>query len=89
MDGWLVTVAVFKEDSDDDEEYKHVTYAVAVSDPTDAVKLSVKDSGAKAAMLNCPMDEEQLKRFGLKPGELIAIHDNEMEPVPPSRPRLH
>ena len=68
MDGWIVTVAVFKEE--DDEAFRHVTYVVAVADPAEAVRMTIADCGAKAAMLNCPIEEEQLQRLGLKPGEL-------------------
>ncbi|MEY9493780.1 carbonic anhydrase [Bradyrhizobium elkanii] len=88
MGGWLVTVAIFKEDSDDDEELRHVTYAVAVADPTEAVKLTMKDCGAKAAMLNCPLEKEQLQRLGVEPGKLIAIHDDAIDPII-TRPRRH
>ncbi|MHC2338183.1 hypothetical protein ACVIW0_007472 [Bradyrhizobium sp. USDA 4454] len=88
MDGWIVTVALFKKDSDDDEEYRHVTYVVAVADPSEAVRRTVADCGAKAAMLNCPIEKEQLQRLGLEPGELMAIHDDEIDPIP-LRPRRH
>nr|QIG95497.1 hypothetical protein G6P99_25905 [Bradyrhizobium sp. 6(2017)] len=87
MDGWMVTVAIFKEDSDD-EEFRHITYAVAVTDPAEAVKLTLKDCGAKAAMLNCPLEEEQLQRLGVEPGKLIVIHDDEIDPII-SHPRRH
>lgn len=88
MDGWMVTAAVFKEDGDDDEEFRHITYVVAAADPAEAVKLTVKDSGAKAAILNCPIEEEQLLRLGVKPGELLVIHDGEFDPII-SRHRRH
>lgn len=52
MGGWIVTVAIFKDDSDEDKELRHATYVVAVNDPAEAVKLSLKDYGAKARMLN-------------------------------------
>nr|QIG99681.1 hypothetical protein G6P99_38905 [Bradyrhizobium sp. 6(2017)] len=87
-DGWIVTVAIFKKDRDDDEDFRHVTYAVAVTDLAEAVKLTLKDCGAKAAMLNCPIEKEQLQRLGVEPGELIAIHDDEVDPIIP-RPRRH
>ncbi|WP_375779340.1 hypothetical protein ACE103_10480 [Bradyrhizobium sp. ma5] len=87
MGGWIVTVAIFKEDSDD-EEFRHVTYAVAVANPKEAVKLTLKDSGAKAAMLNGPIEEQQLQRLGVEPGELIVVHDDEIDPII-SRPRPH
>ncbi|GEC58994.1 hypothetical protein ABIF38_002995 [Bradyrhizobium japonicum] len=48
MGGWIVTVAIFKDDSDEDKELRHATYVVAVNDPAEAVKLSLKDYGAKA-----------------------------------------
>ncbi|MHC2338151.1 hypothetical protein ACVIW0_007440 [Bradyrhizobium sp. USDA 4454] len=54
MDGWLVTVAI----KEDDDEYRHRTYAVA--DQRKAVKLALKDSGAKAAMVNCPLENGML-----------------------------
>ncbi len=37
MDGWIVTVAI--EHDDDDDAFRHVTYAVATADPAEAVKL--------------------------------------------------
>ncbi|WFU54473.1 hypothetical protein QA639_33275 [Bradyrhizobium pachyrhizi] len=83
----MVTVAI-EEDGDDDEAFRHVTYAVATDDPAEAVKLSLKDSGAKATMVNCPLEEEQLQRLGLQPGELIALHRDEVDPIIP-RPRRH
>ncbi|WP_244978735.1 hypothetical protein [Bradyrhizobium pachyrhizi] len=86
MEGWMVTVAI--EEDGDDEAFRHVTYAVATDDPAEAVKLSLKDSGAKAAMVNCPLEEEQLQRLGLQPGELIALHRDEVDPIIP-RPRRH
>ncbi|PDT73945.1 hypothetical protein CO675_27510 [Bradyrhizobium sp. C9] len=81
MDGWLVTVAISKEDSDDDEEVRHVTYAVAVADPAEAVKLIISDSGVKAAMLNCPLEAGMLQSLGLEPGELIVIYDDAIDPI--------
>ncbi|MGY4403768.1 hypothetical protein ACVIYL_004571 [Bradyrhizobium sp. USDA 3315] len=84
MDGWLVTAAVFKEDGDD-EEFRHVVYAVAVADPAEAVRMTIADCGARAGMLNCPLQKKQLQKLGLEPGELIAIHDGN-HPIPaPSR----
>ncbi len=32
-------------------------------------------------MLICPIEEEQVQRLGLQPGELIAIHDDEIDPI--------
>ncbi|WP_456855007.1 hypothetical protein [Bradyrhizobium sp. USDA 4501] len=46
-----MTVAIEK-DGDDDEEYRHVTNAVAVADQIEAVQLTIEDNGANAAMLN-------------------------------------
>ncbi|MGY3530838.1 hypothetical protein ACVILK_005373 [Bradyrhizobium embrapense] len=84
MDGWLVTVAI-KED-DEDDEYRHITYAVAVADQRKAVKLALKDSGAKAVMVNCPLENGMLQTLGLEPGELIVVHDDEIDPIH-GRPR--
>ncbi|MGY3533189.1 MULTISPECIES: hypothetical protein [Bradyrhizobium] len=84
MDGWVVTVAVFKEDGDD-EEFRHV-YAVAVADPSEAVRITLANSGARAGMLNCPLQKEQLQKLGLKAGKLIAIQDgNHPSPSLPGR----
>ncbi|WP_198400372.1 hypothetical protein [Bradyrhizobium pachyrhizi] len=58
MDGWIVTVAI--EQDGDDDAFRHVTYAVATADPAEAVKLSLKNSSAKAAMLNCALEQNQL-----------------------------
>ena len=88
MDGWIVTVAVFKEEVDDDEAFRHITYVVAVADPAEAMRMTLADCGAKAAMLNCPIEEEQLLRLGVKPGELLVIHDGEFDPII-SRHRRH
>ncbi|MGY4403803.1 hypothetical protein ACVIYL_004606 [Bradyrhizobium sp. USDA 3315] len=74
MDGWIITVAVFNERGDD-EEFRHITYVVAVADPGEAVRMTIAESGAKAAMLNCPIEEEQLQRIGVKPGDLKVVHD--------------
>jgi hypothetical protein len=81
MDGWMVTAAVFKEDGDDDEEFRHITYVVAVADPAEVVRMTIAKCGAKAAMLNCPIEEEQLRRLGMKPGELLVVHDDEISPI--------
>ncbi|MGY3530792.1 MULTISPECIES: hypothetical protein [Bradyrhizobium] len=86
MDGWIVTVAFFKEG--DDGEYRHITYAVAIADPAEAVKMIIKDSGAKAAMLNCPIEEGKLQMLGVKPGEFIVVSDEEVGPII-SRPKRH
>ncbi|MGY4403914.1 hypothetical protein [Bradyrhizobium sp. USDA 3315] len=87
MDGWIITVALFKEGGDD-EEYRHITYAVAVADPAEAVRMIIEDSGAKAAMLNCPIEERQLQKLGVKPGEFMVVHDEDIGPII-SRPRRH
>ncbi|MGY2983808.1 hypothetical protein [Bradyrhizobium sp. USDA 4508] len=82
MDGWLVTVAIKEDgDDDDDDEHRHITYAVAVADQRKAVKLALKDSGAKAAMVNCPLEDGMLQTLGLEPGELIVVHDDEIDPI--------
>ncbi|BBB96593.1 hypothetical protein AB7M47_002462 [Bradyrhizobium elkanii] len=88
MDGWIVTVAVFKEEVDDDEAFRHITYVVAVADPAEAVRMTLADCGAKAAMLNCPIEEEQLLRLGVKPSELVIVHEDAIGPII-SRPRRH
>ncbi|GEC59105.1 hypothetical protein BEL01nite_81480 [Bradyrhizobium elkanii] len=88
MDGWIVTVAVFKEEVDDDEAFRHITYVVAVADPAEAMRMTLADCGAKAAMLNCPIEEEQLLRLGVKPGELVIVHEDAIGPII-SRPRRH
>ncbi|UGY25625.1 MULTISPECIES: hypothetical protein [Bradyrhizobium] len=86
MDGWIVTVSVLKEDGHDDEDFRHITYVVALADPADAVRMTIAECGAKAAMLTCPIDEKQLPRPGLKPGELLVVQDDEINPII-SRPR--
>ncbi|MGY3530808.1 MULTISPECIES: hypothetical protein [Bradyrhizobium] len=88
MDGWILTVAVPKEDGDDDE-FRHITYVVAVADPAEAVKMTIAESGAKAAMLNCPIEEEQLQRLGVKPGRLMVVHDEQIDPLMSRRRRHH
>ncbi|MCA6104058.1 hypothetical protein J6525_37420 [Bradyrhizobium sp. WSM 4400] len=87
MDGWIVTVALSRKGGDD-EEYRHITYAVAVADPGEAAKMIIEDSGAKAAMLNCPIEEGQLQMLGVKPGEFIVVSDEEVGPII-SRPKRH
>ncbi|UGY20864.1 MULTISPECIES: hypothetical protein [Bradyrhizobium] len=47
MDGWIVTVAVFKEGADD-EEFKHITYAVAVADPSEAARMTILQTAAQS-----------------------------------------
>ncbi len=80
MDGRFVTVAI-KEGGDDDDEHRHITYAVAVADQRKAVKLALKDSGAKAAVVNCPVEDGMLQTLGLETGELIVVHDDEIDPI--------
>lgn len=67
VDGWIVTVAIFKKDSDDDEDFGHVTYTVAVTDPAEAVKLTLKDCGAKAAMLTARSKRSSCKGSAWSP----------------------
>uniref|UniRef100_A0A974ABC9 Uncharacterized protein n=2 Tax=Bradyrhizobium quebecense TaxID=2748629 RepID=A0A974ABC9_9BRAD len=88
MDGWIVTAAFFTEDGDDDEEFGHIICVGAVADPAEVVRMTIAECGAKAAMLNCPIEEEQLRRLGVKPGELLIVHDDEISPTI-SRARRH
>ncbi|WFU54506.1 hypothetical protein QA639_33590 [Bradyrhizobium pachyrhizi] len=81
-----MTVAI-KKDGDDDEECRQVTYAV-VADQIEAVQLTIEDSGANAAMLNFPLGPEMLQSLGLRPGELIILHDSEIDPIT-LHPRHH
>ncbi|MGY2990399.1 hypothetical protein ACVI1K_007746 [Bradyrhizobium sp. USDA 4508] len=90
MRSWIVTVAIEK-DGDDDEEYRHVTNAVAVADQIEAVQLTIEDNGANAAMLNFALEPEMLQSLGLRPGGLIVLHDGEIDPItlrPRHRPHV-
>ncbi len=60
MDGWLVTAAVFKEDGDDDE-FRHVVYAVAVADPAEAVRMTIADCGARPECLTARFRKSSCK----------------------------
>ncbi|MCP1846775.1 MULTISPECIES: hypothetical protein [unclassified Bradyrhizobium] len=80
-----MTVAIKK---DGEEEYRHITYAVAVVDQIEAVQLAIEDSDANAAMVNCPIEEELLQQLDVRPGELIVVHDDEIDPIT-SQPRRH
>ncbi|WP_456779845.1 hypothetical protein [Bradyrhizobium sp. USDA 3315] len=82
-----MTVAI-EMDGEDDEEYRPVTYAVAVADQIGAVQLTIEDNGANAAMLNFPLGPEMLQSLGLRPGGLIILHDSEIDPIT-LRPRHH
>ena len=75
--GWMVTVAVLK----DDGKIGHTTYAVAIADPTEAVNAALKTSAGEAAVVNRELGEEAIKNLGLKAGEVLAIHDDESDPI--------
>ncbi|WP_166298592.1 hypothetical protein [Bradyrhizobium sp. 2S1] len=88
MDGWLVTVAIKEDGDDDDDGYRHITYAVAVANPSKAAKLAMRDSVAKGAVLNRPLEAGMLQSLGLEAGELAVVHDDDIDPIT-SRPRHH
>ncbi|MBR1162807.1 hypothetical protein [Bradyrhizobium elkanii] len=50
------------------------------------MKLTLIYSSATAAMLNCPIEEEQLQRLNGEPDASIVVHDR-IDPITP-RPRL-
>ena len=57
MTGWTVTVSVVK----DDDEIGHKMYAVAIGDPAQAVKSTLKAADGEAAVLNYQIDEGSMK----------------------------
>jgi hypothetical protein len=75
--GWMVTVAIFK----DDGTVGHITYAVAIADPSEAVNAALRTSGGEAAVVNRELGEEAMRDLGLKAGEVLAIYDDESDPL--------
>jgi hypothetical protein len=77
MTGWMVTVAVVK----DDDEIGHEMYAVAIGDPAQAVKSALKAADGEAAVLNYQIDEGSMKNLGLTLGEVLKILDDKSDPL--------
>lgn len=84
MTGWMVTVSIIK----DDDEIGHEMYAVAISDPEQAVQSALKVAEGEAAVVNCAIDEASIKALGLKWGEALKILDDKSDPLT-SRARRH
>ncbi|MGX1350910.1 hypothetical protein AB7M49_004486 [Bradyrhizobium elkanii] len=40
------------------------------------MKLTLINRSATAAMLNCPIDEEQLQRLNVEPDPSIVVHED-------------
>jgi hypothetical protein len=70
-----VTVSVVK----DDVEIGHEMYAVAISDPAQAVKSALNAADGDAAVLNYQIDEGSMKTPGLKLGEVLKILDDKTD----------
>jgi hypothetical protein len=75
--GWMVTVAIFK----DDGKFGHITYAVAIADPREAVNAALRTSAGEAAVVNHELGEQPMRNLGLKAGEVLAIYDDESDPL--------
>lgn len=84
MSGWMVTVAVLR----NDDRFGHEMYAVAISDVDQAVKLALKMSNSEAAVVNGSIDEAAMNAMGLKPGQLLKMLDETTDPLT-SRTRRH
>jgi hypothetical protein len=75
--GWMVTVAIFK----DDGKVGHITFAVAIADPSEAVNAALRTCAGEAAVVNRELGEEPMRDLGLKPDEVLAIYDDESDPI--------
>ena len=84
MAGWMVTVSVIK----DDDQIGHEMYAVAISDPEQAIQSALKAAEGEAAVVNGAIDEASIKHLGLKWGEVLKILDDKSDPLT-SRTRRH
>ncbi|HLZ06264.1 MAG TPA: hypothetical protein VKR55_29445 [Bradyrhizobium sp.] len=73
----MITVAIFK----DDGTVGHITYAVAIADPTEAVNAALKACKGEAAVVNRELGEEPMRDLGLKAGEVLALYDDESDPI--------
>jgi hypothetical protein len=75
MAGWMVTVAVIK----DEDQIGHEMYAVAIDDATQAMDAALKAACGEAAVLNGKMDEASMKSAGLEAGGILKILDDQCD----------
>ncbi|WP_316201349.1 MULTISPECIES: hypothetical protein [unclassified Bradyrhizobium] len=84
MTGWMVTVAVVR----DNDEIGHEKYIVANSDPEKAIQSALKASRGIAAVVNGEMDEASMKSTGLEAGGVLKVMDENSDPLT-SRTKRH
>ncbi|MBC9880009.1 hypothetical protein G8O24_21990 [Bradyrhizobium sp. INPA01-394B] len=77
MAGWMVTVAVVREN----DELGHEMYAVAIDDPAQAAQFALKVANSDAAVVDGEIDEASIKSIGLKPGDLMKVLDETSDPL--------
>ncbi|MGX1415683.1 hypothetical protein AB7M43_005775 [Bradyrhizobium elkanii] len=74
---FLILVATF----DDEGNVGHVTYAVAVADATEAIRIAMDESARSAAVVSSELSETQLRDLHLNAGEVLALYDNKSDPI--------
>lgn len=79
----MVTVSITK----DDDEIGHEMYAVAISDPEQAIQSALKAAEGEAAVVNCAIDEKSIKTLGLNWGEVLKILNDKSDPLTSSARR--
>ncbi|MGY3492318.1 hypothetical protein [Bradyrhizobium sp. USDA 4502] len=75
--GFLILVATF----DDEGNFGHITYAVAVADAAEAIRIAMEESAGSAAVVSSELNEAQLRDLHLNAGELLALYDNKSDPI--------
>lgn len=83
MAGWIVTVAVVR----DNDELGHETYAVAIDDPGQAAQSALSAANSDAAVVDGEIDEASMRRIGLKAGDLLKILDETSDPLTTGKKR--
>jgi hypothetical protein len=84
MAGWIVTVAVIK----DEDQVGHEMYAVAIDDPTQAIDAALKAASGEAAVVSGQIDDASMKSAALETGEILKILDDKCDPLT-SRVKRH
>lgn len=80
----MVTVGIIK----DDNSIGHISYAVAIADPTEAIRAALSVCAGEAAVINHKLGDEAVRNLGLKAGDVLEIYDDESDPIT-SRARRH
>lgn len=79
----MVTVSIIR----DNDEIGHEMYAVAISDPEQAIRSALKAAKGEAAVVNCAIDEASIKTLRLNWGEVLKILDDKSDPLTSSARR--